>query len=130
MNFYAGRFPQTDPATAYAKSGKKWVRCTVTRVLKRKSKKYGKGQGLPKIYRANQGVKLKIKSARSTKKQSDDSIFLVRTDGLVSFSTYTALRGRSSTCTRRYRATTNDVLQHMYICKYAVVHSCMLAVKG
>jgi hypothetical protein len=36
-------------------------------ILKRKSKKYGKGQGLPKIYRANQGVKLKIKSARSTK---------------------------------------------------------------
>jgi hypothetical protein len=35
--------------------------------LKRKSKKYGKGQGLPKIYRAKQGVELKIKSARSTK---------------------------------------------------------------
>jgi hypothetical protein len=36
-------------------------------ILKRKSKNYGKEQGLPKIYRANQGVKLKIKSARSTK---------------------------------------------------------------
>jgi hypothetical protein len=36
-------------------------------ILTRKSKSYGKGQGLPIIYTANQVVKLKIKSARSTK---------------------------------------------------------------
>jgi hypothetical protein len=36
-------------------------------ILKRKSKNYGKGQGLLIMYRANQGVKLKIKSACSTK---------------------------------------------------------------